>query len=182
MYTHMFTPCWQSTSWRCRAWRVQPYPASDPGLRWWAALLLEWPYPAHTHAHTQTCEIEIVLRMAMSCTYIHTNTKNKQSETHVTLGLDRLLWCTYVVLAYTTHTQSHPHVHSLKRIHAHTHKHTHDTWRFALRLSPNPGALTQHTLRPPRSLFTMNPARASLSTSKICQNLVPHLFFKINLE
>mmetsp|Transcript_25125 Transcript_25125/g.39447 ORF Transcript_25125/g.39447 Transcript_25125/m.39447 type:complete len:243 (-) Transcript_25125:586-1314(-) len=37
--------------------------------------------------------------------------------------------------------------------------------KLALRLSPKPGAFTQQTLRPPRSLFTMNPARASLSTS-----------------
>mmetsp|Transcript_109993 Transcript_109993/g.164555 ORF Transcript_109993/g.164555 Transcript_109993/m.164555 type:complete len:403 (+) Transcript_109993:227-1435(+) len=37
--------------------------------------------------------------------------------------------------------------------------------RFALRLSPKPGALTQTTLSPPRSLFTMKPASASLSTS-----------------
>jgi hypothetical protein len=37
--------------------------------------------------------------------------------------------------------------------------------RFDLRLSPNPGALTAQTLRPPRSLFTISVARASLSTS-----------------
>mmetsp|Transcript_21841 Transcript_21841/g.49381 ORF Transcript_21841/g.49381 Transcript_21841/m.49381 type:complete len:337 (-) Transcript_21841:795-1805(-) len=35
----------------------------------------------------------------------------------------------------------------------------------ALRLSPNPGALTAHTLMPARSLFTTSVARASLSTS-----------------
>lgn len=32
-------------------------------------------------------------------------------------------------------------------------------------MSPKPGALTQTTLSPPRSLFTMKPASASLSTS-----------------
>mmetsp|Transcript_49213 Transcript_49213/g.98699 ORF Transcript_49213/g.98699 Transcript_49213/m.98699 type:complete len:313 (+) Transcript_49213:83-1021(+) len=37
--------------------------------------------------------------------------------------------------------------------------------RFAFRLSPNPGAFTHTTLRPPRSLLTMKPASASLSTS-----------------
>mmetsp|Transcript_45887 Transcript_45887/g.129832 ORF Transcript_45887/g.129832 Transcript_45887/m.129832 type:complete len:324 (+) Transcript_45887:243-1214(+) len=37
--------------------------------------------------------------------------------------------------------------------------------RMALRLSPNPGAFTAATLRPPRSLFTMSSASASLSTS-----------------
>mmetsp|Transcript_51129 Transcript_51129/g.104012 ORF Transcript_51129/g.104012 Transcript_51129/m.104012 type:complete len:227 (-) Transcript_51129:344-1024(-) len=39
------------------------------------------------------------------------------------------------------------------------------SWRFDLRLSPNPGAFTHTTLRPPRSLLTMKPASASLSTS-----------------
>mmetsp|Transcript_22963 Transcript_22963/g.54886 ORF Transcript_22963/g.54886 Transcript_22963/m.54886 type:complete len:346 (-) Transcript_22963:16-1053(-) len=37
--------------------------------------------------------------------------------------------------------------------------------RLAFLLSPKPGALTHTTLRPPRSLLTMKPARASDSTS-----------------
>ena len=37
--------------------------------------------------------------------------------------------------------------------------------RFALRLSPKPGAFTAQILTPPRSLFTMSVASASLSTS-----------------
>mmetsp|Transcript_14445 Transcript_14445/g.47426 ORF Transcript_14445/g.47426 Transcript_14445/m.47426 type:complete len:329 (+) Transcript_14445:629-1615(+) len=39
------------------------------------------------------------------------------------------------------------------------------SWRFALRLSPNPGALTAQILMPRRSLFMMSVASASLSTS-----------------
>mmetsp|Transcript_4871 Transcript_4871/g.7331 ORF Transcript_4871/g.7331 Transcript_4871/m.7331 type:complete len:287 (-) Transcript_4871:379-1239(-) len=39
------------------------------------------------------------------------------------------------------------------------------SWRVALRLSPNPGAFTAHTLMPPRSLLTTRVASASDSTS-----------------